>query len=239
MGDMTGGPGGGPQPAIRAARAAVFTALCVTLSAGTHVLLSGAPVPLTPLLLVSAVVFAAAYALGGRLRGYWSIAALLLPLQLAADTVFTTGQQACYGANGGPVIGPLRSMGVNLICTGGDFGTPLARLAGDAPTVPLSHPAAPWLLLGAHVAVGLGAAAWLWRGDAALTRLLRAAVMEAAELARPLLRRLTALTARTATTGAPRRRAPRTAYRRPSPALPLLVHTVVRRGPPRQAAARG
>ncbi|MBB1260050.1 hypothetical protein H3147_14575, partial [Streptomyces sp. OF8] len=42
-------------------------------------------------------------------------------------------------------------------------------------------------------------------------RLLRAAVMEAAELARPLLRRLTALTARTATTGAPRRRAPRPA----------------------------
>ncbi|NSC21169.1 hypothetical protein FM076_08075, partial [Streptomyces albus subsp. chlorinus] len=80
---------------MRTARAGLFTALCVTLSCGAHVLLSGSPVPLRPLLAVSAAVFVLAFALAGRERGYARIAALLVPLELAADTVFTTGQHAC------------------------------------------------------------------------------------------------------------------------------------------------
>lgn len=234
MGVSTEGRKLRPHTGLRAARAAIFTAVCVTLSAGTHVLLSGAPVPLPSLLAVVALVFVAAYALAGSFRGFWSIAALLLPLQLAADTVFTTGQQTCYGAAGGPVIGPLRSMGFHLICTGGGFGTPLARLTTDsAGTAPLVYPAAaPWLLLATHVSVGLLAAVWLWRGDAALSRLLHAALDEAVSLVQPLLTRLTP--DETAGYG---RRSARTGYRpRPVGALPLLVHSVVRRGPPRQAA---
>ena len=234
MGATSDGLDGRPQPGFRAARAAVFTAVCVTLSAGTHVLLSAAPVPLVPLLGVCLVVFLAAYALAGRERGFGAIAALLLPLQLAADTIFTTGQQTCYGSAGGPVIGPLRSMGVDLICAGGEFGTPLAKLASDQPTnaALTHHPAAPWLLLGAHVAVGLLAAAWLWRGEEALRELLRAAVAEAVLLVRPLLRLLTS-----GGDERPGRDTVRTAYRpRPPSALPLLVHSVVRRGPPRQDA---
>lgn len=234
MGVLTGGRENRPHTGLRAARAAIFTAVCVTLSAGTHVLLSAAPVPLLPLLAVAALVFVVAYALAGSTRGFWSIAALLLPLQLAADTVFTTGQQACYGPAGGPVIGPLRSMGFHLICTGGDFGTPLARLTHESPaTAPLLYPAAaPWLLLATHVLVGLLAAAWLWRGDAALNRLLRAAVDEAVSLVLPLLARL-------APCEGTKRERPASwfAYRpRSADALPLLVHSVVRRGPPRQAS---
>lgn len=216
-------------------RAAVFTAVCVTLSAGTHVLLSAAPVPLAPLLGVALVVFLAAYALAGRERGYWSITALLLPLQLAADTLFTTGQQACYGAAGGPVVGPLRSLGVHLICAGGEFGTPLARLASDQPTAagPLGHLAAPWLLLGGHLVVGLVAAAWLWRGDAALGRLLRAATLDALALARPPLVAVTL-----PSDGEDRQVAPSAPQAHPTK-LRLLFHSVVLRGPPRQAAPCG
>jgi len=221
-----------PDTGIRTVRAAVFTALCVTLSAGAHVLLTGNPLPYPPLILVSTAVFAAAFALAGRERGYWSVAGLLVPLELAADTVFTTGQDACYGQAGGPVAGPLRSLGVDLLCAGGDLGTPLARMTASAapPLSAATHPAAPWLLLAAHVAVGLTAAAWLRRGDAALTRLLRAA---AAALFRPLL--LVAAVCRPA--AGPAGRGIRPALRAtPRHTLPLLTHSVVRRGPPCPAA---
>jgi hypothetical protein len=220
---------------IRTARAAVFTALCVTLSAGAHVLLSGSPVPLPPLVAISAGVFLLAFALAGRERGFTRIASLLIPLELAADTVFTTGQHACYGRAGGPVAGPLRSVGLDLLCGGGSVGTPLARMAargGESGALPVgAHsalgPAVPWLLLAAHICVGLLAAAWLRRGEAALAGLLRAV---AATAFRPL--RLAVAVCRTspgATGPAP---APRTSPVRTPAALPLLTHSVHRRGPP-------
>ncbi|TJZ50989.1 hypothetical protein FCH28_21030 [Streptomyces piniterrae] len=224
-------PGVSPGAQLRAVRAALFTALCVTLSTASHVLLSGAPLPPVTVAAICAAVFAAAYALTGRRRGYGRFAALLVPLELAADTVFTAGQHTCYGPAGGPVTGPLRSVGVDLLCRGGEFGTPLARMAahpGGAipPVVPT---AAPWLLLAAHVAVGLLAAAWLHRGDAALDGLLRAA---AAYAFRPLLIAVTVA----GYVPALLRRGIRASHPAP-PArpLPLLAHCVLRRGPPRTA----
>ncbi|MBZ6471964.1 hypothetical protein [Streptomyces griseocarneus] len=204
---------------FRAVRAALFTALCVTLSATSHVLLSHAPLPAATVAGLSAAFFTIAYALAGRERGYASIAALLVPLELAADTVFTTGQHACYGQAGGPVAGPLHSMGVDLVCRGGEFGTPLA--AGEA----AANSATPWLLLAAHVAVGLLAAAWLRRGEVAMARLVRAV---AAVAFRPLLSALAALAPSTPAGPRPRPVRDTLAAR----TLPLLVHSVVRRGPP-------
>ncbi|WP_247745947.1 hypothetical protein [Streptomyces oryzae] len=224
---------------VRTARAGLFTALCVTLSSGAHVLLSGSPVPLRPFLTVSAVIFALAFVLAGRERGFVRIAALLVPLELAADTVFTTGQHACYGQAGGPVTGPLRSVGVDLLCGGGSVGTPLARIAargGAAGAYPpgvhgVPGPALPWLLLAAHVAVGLLAALWLRRGEAALAGLLRAVASTAF---RPL--RLAVAVRRTFRGGGPvlPRRTPGPGEPR---ALPLLTHSVHRRGPPALSAA--
>ncbi|MEV0369495.1 hypothetical protein AB0I10_06680 [Streptomyces sp. NPDC050636] len=235
-------PGASPGVQLRAVRAALFTALCVTLSATSHVLLSGAPLPPVTVAAICAAVFTAAYALTGRARGYGRVAALLVPLELAADTVFTAGQHTCYGPAGGPVTGPLHSVGVDLLCRGGELGTPLARVAalphslkgmGGAPieSPPVVPAAAPWLLLAAHVAVGLLAALWLHRGDAALDALLRAT---AAHAFRPLL------IAVAVAAGAPPRL--RRGIRPPHPApparpLPLLAHCVLRRGPPRTAAA--
>ncbi len=210
---------------LRAARAALFAALCTTLSSTSHVLLSRQPLPLATVALVGAAVFAAAYALAGRERGLWAIAALLVPLELAADTLFTTGQHACYGPAGGPVTGPLRSFGADLVCDG-KVGSPLASATRAV------DPGLPWLLLAAHVAVGLLASWWLRRGEAALYQLLRAT----ASLAfRPLF-----LAAAVAVLGGrpPRRGVPsvRRAPRPAAPALPLLSHSVVRRGPPLPAA---
>ncbi|MEU2546535.1 hypothetical protein ABZ618_14045 [Streptomyces roseolus] len=223
--DMTG-------TRLRALRAAVFTALVVTLSVASHVLLSRVPLPLGTVAPVAVGVFAVAYALAGRERGFGPIAGLLVPLELAADTLFTSGQAVCYGPTGGPVAGALRSFGVEVLC-GGAVGTPLPGVVapeGAAGVLASPDPALPWLLLGVHVAVGLAAAGWLRGGERALARLLGAA---AASAFRPL-----GLVA--ALVGADRPAAPGPARPGPRPRpsrTRLLVHSVGRRGPPRAALA--
>ncbi|GGW27927.1 MULTISPECIES: hypothetical protein [Streptomyces] len=223
---------------LRAVRAALFTAVVVTLSTASHVLLSRAPLPLNAVAALAVAVFLLAYALAGRERGFGRIAALLIPLELAADTVFTTGQHVCYGRAGGPVTGPLRSVGFDLLCGDGTgVGAPLARVSGGDPERVgglLAHadPSTAWLLLGAHIGVGLLAAAWLRRGERALAQVLRAAT---ATTFRPLLLAVAAVTVR----GAPAvRRLPRPAPRPAATGLDrILVHSLGRRGPPRPSAA--
>ncbi|MGW0081811.1 hypothetical protein [Streptomyces sp. NPDC003393] len=217
---------------LRTVRAALFTAVVVMLSTTSHVLLSRVPLPLNTVAAVAAAVFLLAYALAGRERGFGRIAALLIPLELAADTVFTTGQQVCYGAAGGPVAGPLRSVGWDVLC-GNDaaVGTPLARMTGtdtDRLAALLAHadPATAWLLLAAHLGVGLLAAGWLRRGERALAELLRAA---AATTFRPLRMAVAAVTVRR-TRGL--RRPARTAPHGSAPRTRLLVYSLGRRGPP-------
>ncbi len=217
---------------LRAVRAALFTALVVTLSTASHVLLSRVPLPLNTVAVIAATVFVLAYALAGRERSFGRIAALLIPLELAADTVFTTGQHVCYGPAGGPVAGPLRSVGFDVLC--GDntaVGTPLARMTGgdtDRLASLLAHadPTTPWLLLGAHIGVGLLTAAWLRRGERALAQLLRAV---AATTFRPLLLAVAAVTVRLTP---PARRLPRPARRTSTARTRFLVHSLGRRGPP-------
>ncbi|MEU1616179.1 hypothetical protein ABZ479_02620 [Streptomyces sp. NPDC005722] len=212
----------GTGPRLRALRAGCFAALCVTLSATAHIMLSREPLPMTTTAGAFVAVFAVAYALGGRERGYWPIAGLLVPLELAVDTLFTAGQNTCYGPGGGPVTGSWRSINEALVCHG-EAGGSLASAPGmSGPTT------SPWLLLLAHVCVGLVAAGWLRSGEDALHRLLRAAV-------RPLFVAVAVFR-----TAGPR------AVTRPgatgpvaaAPALPLLLHSVVRRGPPARLGFR-
>jgi hypothetical protein len=221
---------------LRAVRAALFTAFVVTLSTASHVLLSRAPLPLNTVAVVAAAVFLLAYALAGRECGFGRIAALLIPLELAADTIFTTGQHVCYGRAGGPVAGPLASVGWDVLCGDGTrVGTPLAQVTGTDPErlgglLAHADPATAWLLLGAHVSVGLVAAAWLRRGERALAQLLRAA---AATTFRPLLLAVSAVTVRRAPAA---RRLPRPTPRTVTTRDRILVHSLGRRGPPRSAA---
>lgn len=216
---------------LKAVRAALFTTCVVTLGTASHVLLSRAPLPLATVIAVAVGVFAAAYALAGRERGFGHIAALLIPLELAADTVFTTGQHACYGKAGGPVAGPLRTFGFDVLCRG-SVGTPLTQVTDGSGRIPalLAHsdPAAAWLLLSAHVSVGLLAAAWLRRGERALTELLRAV---AATTFRPLLRAVAAVAVAVRLT--PVRQLPRPVPRTGAVRDLLRSHSLGRRGPPR------
>ncbi|KNB52682.1 hypothetical protein [Streptomyces caatingaensis] len=216
---------------LRALRAGLFTALCVALSSASHILLSRMPLPATTVAALSAGYFALSFALAGRERGYWPIAGLLIPLELAADTVFTTGQHACYGPAGGPVAGPLHSLGIDLVCRSGQVGAPLARMATVPHTPDQINSTVPWLLLAGHITIGLLAAFWLRRGEVALTRLLRAL---AAFAVRPLLWAAAALGIPLRPSGATVRPARDTLRSRK---LPLLVHSVVRRGPPQALTA--
>jgi hypothetical protein len=218
---------------LRAVRAALFTAIVVTLGTASHVLLSGVPLPTATVTATAVAVFALAYLLAGRERGFGRIAALLVPLELGADTVFTTGQHACYGPAGGPVTGPLRSVGWDVLCRGGGVGTPLGHMTGSGAarvSTLLADPATAWLLLAAHVGVGLLAALWLHRGERALAQLLRAA---GTLTFRPLLLAVAAVTAR-------RRPPARTALpappAAPAPRTRLFTHSLGLRGPPRAAA---
>ncbi|MCX4630375.1 hypothetical protein [Streptomyces sp. NBC_01443] len=217
---------------LRGLRAALFSALVVLLSAGSHVLMSRVPLP--PALVAGAFtgVFLLTYALAGRERGFGPIAGLLVPLELAADTVFTAGQHVCYGPAGGPVAGPLRALGLDELCGGPPLGGPLAEVPGAVPDavalLASPGPWTPWLLLGAHVSVGLVAAAWLRYGERALGQLLRAV---AALAFRPLL-----LAASAAAAVGPVRRALRPALPGAGARTRFPAHSVGRRGPPVRGA---
>ncbi|MEV7417965.1 hypothetical protein [Streptomyces sp. NPDC089919] len=217
---------------LRALRAALFSAVVVLLSTAAHVLMSEVALPPALVAGLFAAAFGAAFALGGRERGFWEISGLLVPLELAADTVLTSGQDLCYGPAGGPVSGPLKAIGLDVFCGGAPVGTPLARAvapAGD-PAVVLAaqHPATPWLLLAAHVSVGLLAALWLRRGERALVQVLAAA---AATAFRPLRSAARAVPY----AAPPARRTVRAAAPRPRPRTRVAAQPVARRGPPAAA----
>ncbi|MEU6893657.1 hypothetical protein ABZ934_18010 [Streptomyces sp. NPDC046557] len=214
---------------LRGLRAALFSALVVLLSTGSHVLLSRVSLPPALVGGAFAAVFALAFAVAGRERGFGAIAGLLVPLELAADTAFTAGQHFCYGPAGGPVAGPLHALGLDGLCGGAPVGGPLTGVAGPAPDpaalLATPGPWTPWLLLGAHVSAGLLAAAWLRYGERALGRLLRAVGVLAF---RPLLLAVAAVVA----TAGPARRAVRPAPEGAGARTRFPAHSVGRRGPP-------
>lgn len=89
---------------LRLLRAAVFTAVCVALSAGGHIAASCATVPVWTLGVAAAAVFAVAAPVAGRERSLSEIATGLAVGQLALHALFTWGQlpmSAMAGSGGG------------------------------------------------------------------------------------------------------------------------------------------
>ncbi|MFC9235844.1 hypothetical protein ACFTZK_05185 [Streptomyces decoyicus] len=77
---------------LRLLRAAVFTAVCVALSAGGHIAASCTAVPVWTLGVAAAAVFAVAAPMAGRERSLPEIATGLAVGQLALHALFTWGQ---------------------------------------------------------------------------------------------------------------------------------------------------
>ncbi|MEU4209913.1 hypothetical protein AB0F13_07915 [Streptomyces sp. NPDC026206] len=209
-----------PHPVARAGadlrliRAAVFTAVCVLLSAGGHVLASCASVPLWSLGAGFAVVFAVAAPLAGRERSLPGIALCLGAGQLVLHTLFGLGQQVTGAASAGrqaAAEGGLIHFAAQLTCNQRPMSAGEARRvitdAGLDPavhpalhpsamtgpgghTVPasLSHALLPSLpmLLG-HLLAALAVGWLLRRGEAALWRAVRLSARSARGVAQAAL----------------------------------------------------
>lgn len=105
---------------LRLLRAALFTTVCVLLSAAGHALASCAPVPLWTLGLGGVAVFAVVMSLAGRERSLPGIAASLAVGQLGLHTLFGLGQHGA--APSGPVTGPdgrLVALAEKMVCDSG------------------------------------------------------------------------------------------------------------------------
>ncbi|MFJ2743127.1 hypothetical protein ACIO3O_26075 [Streptomyces sp. NPDC087440] len=104
--------------APRLARAAVFAAVCVVLSATGHVLGSTATVPWWTLAVAFTGVFALAVPLAGRTRSLPGITFAMTAGQLALHALFGIGQNHAGTVQGGGE-GPLSDLAAQLMCGGG------------------------------------------------------------------------------------------------------------------------
>ncbi|WP_049659823.1 hypothetical protein, partial [Kitasatospora sp. MY 5-36] len=167
-------------------------------------------------------VFAAAFALAGRERGFPAVAAVFLPLELAAGALFDLAQSTC------PSLPPGTGHGLQpLLCGGGSLGGFLLGHGVSAQTGLL-------LLLLLHTVIALAGAFWLSRADAALCCLAGAVRMLGEFLHRHLpaaarwLRLLVAPLPSRPPSRVPFPRASRVLV----PAEDVVVRPAVRRGPP-------
>ncbi|MDT0451933.1 hypothetical protein [Streptomyces hesseae] len=206
---------------LRLIRAAVFTAVCVVLSAGGHVLASCAKVPLWTLVAAGAAVFAVAVPLAGRERSLPGIAAALAVGQLALHSLFALGQLGQHGARGADAAAAHRAGGDGhlidfagqLLCDQRPMSADRAREvitgAGLDPAVHVPGASAPSggggagsfvhallpspaMVLG-HLLAALALGWLLRRGEAALWRLVRLSAESARDVVESALVRALAV----------------------------------------------
>ncbi|MFI7352747.1 hypothetical protein ACIBTP_02235 [Streptomyces avidinii] len=105
---------------LRLIRAAVFTAVCVVLSATGHALASCATVPWWSLCFGVLAVFAVAAPLAGRRRTLPGLAAALTAGQLGLHALFGLGQHGATAAQApaGAADVPLAELAARLVCGG-------------------------------------------------------------------------------------------------------------------------
>ncbi|WP_418956692.1 hypothetical protein [Streptomyces tritici] len=195
---------------IRALRAALFAAVCVSLAAVGHASMSAHEIPVRSLVLALAVTGLLAWAGCGRRRGTLAVGAGLLAVQTALHLIFSAGE-------GHAAAGVAHAGHTGHAAAGAD----LSAAAGHG-------------LLGmtsAHLLAALICGLWLARGEAALFSLARTA--GAAAFA-PLRLLLAVVRLRVPEPLRPVRPRP---YARGARGV-VLAHALSRRGPPRLSAAR-
>ncbi|MEU2235987.1 hypothetical protein ACH4A8_23635 [Streptomyces vietnamensis] len=249
-----------PALAPRLLRAAVFTAVCVVLSALGHALAACAGIALWTVVAGFLGVFGVTVLLAGRERSLGSVVGALAGGQLGLHVLFGLGQRQL--ALSDQADDALVRMAARLVCGAGTASlspadaTRIITDAGLDPATAHAHmghmatgatapagellPGLPMLL--GHLLAALATGWLLRRGDRALGRLVELSEQGATELAecalvrslRAALRLVRALLA--GLSAAPRtgpRRTLRTAFdSSPPPVAEALQHTVIRRGPP-------
>ncbi|MFI6059442.1 hypothetical protein [Streptomyces sp. NPDC051286] len=192
---------------LRLLRAAVFTAVCVALSAAGHALASCADVPWWTLLAGFLGVFAVVVALAGRERSLPSIATTLAGGQLALHTLFGLGTHIASGTptQAAADNGSLVRFAASLVCGAGPAQLNAAEAhrivsnagidpatvtgmdhqsmaaAGTDPTLTSLLPSLPMLL--GHLLAALATGWLLRRGEIALFKLARLSAHGAQQLA--------------------------------------------------------
>jgi hypothetical protein len=249
-----------PALAPRLLRAAVFTAVCVVLSALGHALAACAGIALWTLVAGFLYVFGVAVLLAGRERSLGLVVGALAGGQLGLHVLFGLGQRQL--ALSDQADDALIRTAARLVCGAGaasltpadatriitDAGLDpatahahMGHMAGGAAT-PAGEllPGLPMLL--GHLLAALATGWLLRRGDRALGRLVELSEQGATELAEcAVVRSLRAalsfvralLAGLPAAPGTGPRRSLRTAFdSSPPPVAEALQHTVIRRGPP-------
>ncbi|MFJ9408953.1 hypothetical protein [Streptomyces sp. NPDC101393] len=198
---------------LRLLRAAVFTAVCVALSAAGHMAASFSAVPLWTLGLACAAVFALAVPLAGRERSLPGIAAGLAVGQLALHSLFAMSRHPMSAPSmGGDGSGRLSDQAAialarhmtcglgtgrvdggearRIVDSGGFDSAATAGAAGAHPGAgaaadpTMAHCLAPSLpMLLGHLLAALAIGWLLRRGEAALWRLVRLSAPAAREVA--------------------------------------------------------
>ena len=170
---------------LRGTRAAMFAAVCVSLSAAGHVWMSGSGIPLWALAVAFAAVTAVGFVCAGRQRGFLSISALMLLGELGQHLLFTSAQNAISPVSEIPAI-PQFVSGRVVPASAWICGMPHSRMtAGHGSGMTGVGGTAG--MIAAHVVAGLLCAGWLRSGEAAVFRLLQTLAGLAAEYAAPLL----------------------------------------------------
>lgn len=248
---------------LRTLRAALFAVVCVVPAAVGHVLMSDDSLPGWVLASALACAMALGWACSARERRQSAVVVLTTVTQAVLHTAFTLSQTSSGPAPRPPgetelarrwadylVCGPGHD--VNAVARAYDVaadaglvdGAPLPRLDGGATAIAaLQHAGhgaagahdmgamtgtASWGMLSAHLVAALLCGLWLAQGERAAFRIVRAAA-ERMAIPFALLLACPSLARRV-----PARRASR--FTCPRPRIRLLVHVLVTRGPPAEAA---
>ncbi|WP_405618774.1 hypothetical protein OG292_30005 [Streptomyces sp. NBC_01511] len=208
---------------MRALRAAVLAAVCVTLAAVGHSSMSAHEIPLGALTAAFAVLAGLSWLAGGRRRGIGFIGPAVLTAQAGLHVTFAAAGTHGAMVPAGHGHATAAGMGAGGGTAGGTEGAVGAVLAAARDTSPG--------MLAAHLLAGAVCALWLARGEAAFFRLAETV----AAFAFTPLGLLLAAPRPLAVTPPPAR--PRHRTRAPHrPRGTVLAHAVSRRGPPARRA---
>lgn len=220
-----------PQPpTLRAARAAVFAALCVLVGAVGHDAFSVGAIPVWALFVGGGAVLLVVAPLTQRECGLPTILALMAVVQVGLHQLFASAQGGA-GRMSMPMAMAMPPRGEFWCGHSEPAGVTRAMQNVAMPTADAAHHSMTGGMVAAHVAAALVAAWWLRRGEAAVWSLARTLGLA---LITPLVLLVVALVA-----WAPPRRVGAVAARTPARLGPgrLLRFDVARRGPPMTAAA--